>query len=561
MIVIGGSNGLKLLDEVWALELSTERPRWTRITPFGDSGIAASWQRPMAYDPGSHLVIAAGGGDAYALTLGATSGWVRLPTVGVPPSGRSGQAGCLVPSRGQFVFFGGYDGAYHGDTWSLSLGDETLRWGQAEADPPSPPHGRYGHVAVFDTPRDRMIVFGGASYGGSPKLWGDIWSLSLGADPDWSQVQPCGTAPGARMLLAAALDPVRERMIAFGGWNGTFLNDLWSLSLAGEPCWLPIEAEGAPPVARDAMTLVYDSKRDRMLLFGGFSGENFLGDLWALDLSGTPKWTAISVSGPAPPARRAHAAVYDAERDRLVISGGEANGFLDDLWALPLGDTNARWLKLQDPSSPGPRRGQSAIFDPRHVRLVEFGGDRCGDCANSVPSDATWERVPAGGSRWRELTTSERPALRMFATAVYDAAAARMVVFGGLIGTTSYSDAWGLDLGKGQMAPPIRPDASLPASADRDGSPPAPLELRARFPGSATVGALDVDVSSRDHSPARLELFTVAGRRIARREIDMLGPEWQTVRMASARDLTPGVYVVRLTAAGHSLSAKAIVMR
>ena len=107
------------------------------------------------------------------------------------------------------------------------------------------------------------------------------------------------------------------------------------------------------------------------------------------------------------------------------------------------------------------------------------------------------------------------------------------------------------------MALPIAPDGGATDLAANDGA--ATLELRARpaRPGSALV----VDVSSLQPSPARLELFTVAGQRIASREIAQLGPEWRSVSLPAPRELAPGVYLVRLTALGQSLSVKAVVLR
>lgn len=572
MIVIGGFTGSRVLNDVWALRLSPDPPRWQELTPPGDTGFNARFFTSAVYDTARGLVMVAGGsGDpllpfVWELTLRTTTSSLQLATVGPMHVARSGQTASIVTEDDRILYFGGYDGTYHDDTWSLSLAGP--KWSQLEPDRPDPLSGRYAPAVVFDAPRDRMIVHGGADYvygecGEETRLWGDVWSLSLGPRPEWSLIQPSGTPPTARVEHAAALDPVRQRMIVFAGWDGTFRNDLWALSLAGQPAWSPIQAEGTPPVGRDAMALVYDAKRDRMLMFGGFDGQNFLGDLWALELSGTPRWTEIAVSGAAPVPRRAHAAVFDAARDRLVISGGEVSGLpvegsgaLDDVWTLPMSDATPQWEQLRDASSPGPRRGQAAVFDLLHARLVEFGGDRCGDPYGCFPVDDTWERVPAGSSPWREVDAAGRPGPRTFAGAVYDADSARMVVFGGLAGGVIYSDVWALDLGTGRIGPAIASDPSEPVV-----SAMPPLEMQARSPGPAMRGGLLVDVSVREPVSARLELFTVSGRRVASRDIAQLGAERRTVTLTGPHELAPGVYLVRLTAAGHSISAKAVVIR
>jgi hypothetical protein len=40
--------------------------------------------------------------------------------------------------------------------------------------------------------------------------------------------------------------------------------------------------------------MVYDSRRGRMLVFGGANFGGFLNDVWALSLTGTPAWTALA---------------------------------------------------------------------------------------------------------------------------------------------------------------------------------------------------------------------------------------------------------------------------
>src|SRR5262249_37654411 len=149
---------------------------------------------------------------------------------------------------------------------------------------------------------------------------GDVWALSLSGAPAWSEVTASGPQPPARFSHAGIYDPVRDRMIIFGGYLGdAFDNSVWALSLSGAPEWAPVAAEGTPPTPRDAMTAVYDPVRDRMLVFGGWAATTFDGNVWALSLSGTPTWSTLATAGTGPSPRRHYAAVYDATGDRLVV--------------------------------------------------------------------------------------------------------------------------------------------------------------------------------------------------------------------------------------------------
>ncbi len=96
-------------------------------------------------------------------------------------------------------------------------------------------------------------------------------------DGTWATNPP----PSGRSEHAAIYDPVRDRMVVFGGYDGTSRNDVWALSLAGSPAWTVLAPAGSPPDARKAHTAIYDPVRDRMVVFGGVGG-GVLDDVWAL---------------------------------------------------------------------------------------------------------------------------------------------------------------------------------------------------------------------------------------------------------------------------------------
>ena len=107
-----------------------------------------------------------------------------------------------------------------------------------------------------------------------------VWALPLAGAPVWSVLQPAGPAPPARHSHCAAYDPVRERVLLFGGFTGTeFAGDLWALSLGSSPTWTRIAESGSGPPGRDAAAMIYNPVGDRLVLFGGWSGTGYLDDL------------------------------------------------------------------------------------------------------------------------------------------------------------------------------------------------------------------------------------------------------------------------------------------
>jgi hypothetical protein len=181
-----------------------------------------------------------------------------------------------------------------------------------------------------------MVVFGGfGGFNPSPFSFNDVWALSLAGSPTWTQLTPAGTPPSARYGHSAIYDPVGDRMVVFGGYNGSMINDVWALSLAGSPTWTRLTPAGTLPSVRYGHTAIYDLVRDRMVVFGGY-GASSLNDVWALSLARSPTWTQLTPAETPPSARYRHTAIYDPARDLMVVFGGLlGSGYdLSDCWVL-----------------------------------------------------------------------------------------------------------------------------------------------------------------------------------------------------------------------------------
>jgi hypothetical protein len=162
-----------------------------------------------------------------------------------------------------------------------------------------------------------------------------VWALSLAGSPAWSQLAPAGSSPSARYAHTAIYDPVRDRMVVFGGYDGDRRNDVWALSLAGSPAWSELTPAESPLAARYWHTAIYDPVRDRMVMFAGYDGTQ-RNDVWALSLAGSPAWSDLTPAA-ASSARFYHTAIYDPVGDRMVVFAGYDGSFRNDAWALAWG--------------------------------------------------------------------------------------------------------------------------------------------------------------------------------------------------------------------------------
>ena len=524
LIIFGGDGEFGIyLKDVWALSLSGD-PTWTDISPAGGppAGLHGS---SAVYDPLRDRMLVFGGltssspfypTDMWALSLSGTPTWSMLAPTGTLPSGRYGHTAIYDPVRDRMIIFGGWDGASNlNDTWALSLSG-TPAW-----DVVSPmggvPLGRREHAAIYDTARDRMVIFSGWDEA-HPSL-NDAWALSLSATPTWTNLAPAGTPPSMRYRSSAIYDPVRDRMIAFAGGEvfGEQQNDAWALSFSGAPQWTPLTPTSRPPTSRNGASGIYDPLGDRLIVFGGEnSGDTFFNDVWALSLSGIPTWSALAPTGSPPSRRRYQTGIYDPVRDRMIIfSGADEGSLLDDVWELSLSGLPT-WTRLTPTGSlPLNRYGSQAIYDPVRDRMLVFGGfgdggfyndvwalslsgspawselaplgtpppgrefhglvyDPVGDRLITVAGDASgirndvWALSLSGEPAWTELTPSGTPpSPRSGLTTVYDPTLARVIVFGGRTTDTDLNDVWALSLSGSPSWQPLAPFGMAPSGRYR----------------------------------------------------------------------------------------------
>ena len=355
--------------------------------------------------------------DVHQLTLSGSPAWSVLSPSGFPaPDVRDNHGLVYDPVRDRMLVFGGAKmfGAtvvQFNDVWAMSLASSPA-WTQI-LPTGSKPAARHGHNTVYDPVRDRLIVFGGRDVTG---LRNDVWQLSLSGTPAWTLLVPSGTPPTARDDAAAIYDPVRDRMIVFGGFGPTWNSDVWELTFS-PLAWNPITPAAAGPSARDRLTGIYDPLNDRMVVFGGRDGPlHWTNDVWGLSLGGTPGWLDITPSGgSAPAARWGYSAAYDAADQQLVIFGGSAatGTYFDDAWALTLGPAvsvdgapHSRLLVVAAGPNPALEAWtlQFRLAEPAEVSV------RIYDTAGRVVRDLGHEALPAGSHalRWELRSDSGR---------------------------------------------------------------------------------------------------------------------------------------------------------
>lgn len=233
---------------------------------------------------------------------------------------------------------------------------------------------------AYDSNRQRIVLFGGAlifNNGNNVAYLADTWEWD-GAT--WQQpFVSTGSSPPPRAGHAMAYDPVRNRVVLFGGADtahGAF-SDTWEWD---GTTWIQRTPSNSPPGGAGGQ-MAYDPGRQRIVHFGG----GMSSDIW--EWTGSNWTNSTPDAGATPEGRGSPALAFDQTRGRLVIFGGSGTTtyYLNDTWEWD----GATWMQNLASTKPSGRIGPAMTFDPIRKRIVLFGGSN-----PAGARDDTWEYGP-----------------------------------------------------------------------------------------------------------------------------------------------------------------------
>lgn len=210
----------------------------------------------------------------------------------------------------------------------------------------------------------------------------------------------------------------------------------WNVAIAQMNEWIKVSETGPKP--RDGHSMAYDSLRKKLVLFGGAMNprepERYLGDTWEWD---GEEWTQVAETGPSP--RNGVGMIYDSKRGKVVLfGGGDSGATYGDTWEWD----GTKWTWVAD-TGPSPRRLHAMAYNSAQGYVLVFGGVKVAFGGSADQTSETWKW---DGENWSLLTT-KGPSPRIYSSMVYDAARDRVVLYGGTQGPGSqeFRDTWEFD--------------------------------------------------------------------------------------------------------------------
>ncbi len=303
----------------WAGGYGGPAPTWQNIAPSVQNEEAC-----MAYDTTRGLTYMQGGGSSgqgpfnQTIVRGA-GGWNLTFTGNLPPNARN-SAMCYDSVNDKIWWWGGeYGSIINPQTWFF---DFTLNnwFTQPGALPPK----RARHNMVYDIARNKVVLFGGWHFDGVSNMnMQDTWEF----DPvtyDWTQVITANSPP-RRQWASMVYDSVRNEVVLFGGYDGYppssngLLGDTWTYDGTNWTQKFPAHS----PRPHYGSAIAFDSTRGVVRLLGGQVADSttyLLAEEWEWD--GTD-WTMLRNGGTVPATQYApgnsNMMVYDAVRDQFVF--------------------------------------------------------------------------------------------------------------------------------------------------------------------------------------------------------------------------------------------------
>ncbi|GBG32762.1 Kelch domain-containing protein 3 [Hondaea fermentalgiana] len=289
--------------------------------------------------------------------------WIPVSVIddGVSPGKRSLHA--MTVYKDTILLFGGYNGRERvNDFYQFSL--KTHKWEIVPvlegSSPPPSPRDRHTIMQLGHC----LWVFGG--YDGQVRV-NELHSFDL-QRKQWSIINKDLSAPTARHSHSGCAVPSRKCLYIFGGYDGSYLNDLHEFDVM-DYTWRCVKTNGTPPTPRYRATLV--CMGHHLVCAMGHDGYRHLNDLHSFNLR-TNTWAMLRLSGPAPAPRDSHTACTLGS-NHMIIFGGSSGSSLNCMHRLRFSKDEGVWSRVTcNGMLPSPRFCHSSVLIGK--TMYTYGG-------------------------------------------------------------------------------------------------------------------------------------------------------------------------------------------
>lgn len=271
-----------------------------------------------------------------------------------------------------------------------------------------------------------------------PLLLLSLLTAGLGAQTWMLQNPPPYPTTLARRAGGIAWHPAAGGLVLYGGLQSgptLVLNDTW---LWNGATWTQLTPTTTPP-PRWGHKLVFDSRRQRLVTFGGRSPTTtaVANDTWEFD---GVDWLQVFPAQSAN-ARAFYGMAFDERRGKTVMYGTQSGSTLgtaggNQTWEYD----GTTWTQALPVTVPPGLESPAMAYDKGRGVVVMFGGFNGTSPGTDYRTTYEWDGVD-----WTLRTTANAPLTGYRTGMVYDDARGRLVLYGGYASATVQQKTWEYD--------------------------------------------------------------------------------------------------------------------
>jgi PKD repeat protein len=296
--------------------------------------------------------------------------------------------------------------------------------------------GEFWHTAVWDKDNAQVLVYGGYHQsGGNQYIHSELWAYDPARD-SWTQLSSGIQIMGHTAVWADDY----HMMVVYGGLAVSGQNNVVYMDRV--LCYWPANDSwgwrARSPTVHTWHAAAWDSVNDQMLVSGGsddFNWSNSTDALYAWRPA-TDTWVQLTGMG-ATFARGGHTAVFDTDRNEMIVSGGIRRGN-------PMSSTMVYKVATDSwntrANCPIGKFVGAASWDPINNKMYTYGG-----LDDSGRPTARFYQYTNAGDSWTDMETG--PFGRYLNAFVWDPIQSQGLNFmgaqsGNFFGATSYNDIY-----------------------------------------------------------------------------------------------------------------------
>jgi hypothetical protein len=311
---------------------------WVQQAPY--TYPPASNGHAMASVYGTDKVVTVTKGDTWVFDL-SDENWT-VYNQSPKPSVRTGHRMASVHGTNDIVLFGGFNsGIYYGDTWVFNA--STNKWKKMNPSG-NVPIGRNVHSMATIYGTDKVLMFGG--HLGSVNS-NDTFVYDLSSNR-WTKKNP-KALPSRRNYHAMASIHGTDKILMYGGWPDN--SETWIYDLSKNDWTLKSPKNNPKKKANHGMATLYGT--DEVLLFGGREGKKwFTNETWIYDYSMNNWIRKLPGHSPCSRTDLKTATVYGT--NKIVLFGGkEGMNYLRDTWVYNMTLSELKGMYISKPHDTG----------------------------------------------------------------------------------------------------------------------------------------------------------------------------------------------------------------